>query len=374
MPRTVLRRLTRNFFLIPTLLFSGIFLVGCLSPFLNPAKWWGIGFLSLLQPYLICLLVLLFIFWLAAKPLYALIPLVSLLIGWKQFRSIFAFNGIASFNVEKKANNLRIVSWNVGNLNGTSKRKDALQHSRTEIANTILSMNPDIICLQEFNHSNTQGKQADNIGLFTEQYPYYYFSKDVNKRKGFYQAGSIIFSKFPIVDSARFEYPQGIKESFLYADVKIQNDTIRVFNAHLQSFRLGDSDYSNIEKITTDENVSVEDSKSTLNKMKLAFTRRGIQADFIREKTADCPYKSMICGDFNDVPGSYVYFTIRQKRKDAFLEKGLGIGRSFISLAPTLRIDYILPDQHFKVNQFEMIDEGLSDHIMLVTDLSVMDN
>ncbi|MFT4204955.1 MAG: endonuclease/exonuclease/phosphatase family protein [Chitinophagaceae bacterium] len=371
MPRTILRRLTRNFFLLPTFLFCGLFLVGCLSPFLNPATWWGIGFLSLLQPYLICLLLLVFIFWLAAKPVFALIPLVSLLIGWKQVRAIFAVNGIASFNVEKKTGSLRVVSWNVGNLNGLSKRKDALQHSRTEIANTILSMNPDIICLQEFNHSNTQGKQADNIGLFSEQYPYYYFSKDVNKRNGFYQAGSIIFSKYPIVDTARFQYPNGIKESFIYADIEIQNDTVRVYNTHLQSFRLNDSDYNNLEKISTDEDVSVSDSKSLLTKMKRAFTRRGIQADLIKARTGTCPYRSLICGDFNDVPGSYVYFTIRQKRKDAFLEKGLGVGRSYISLAPTLRIDYVLPDRHFNVTQFEMIDEGLSDHIMLVTDLSL---
>lgn len=354
-------------------MFCGLYLIGCLSPFLNPATWWGIGFLSLLQPYLICLLVLLLIFWLAAKPLFALIPFLSLLIGLKQIRTIFAFNGIANFNVEKKANNLRIVSWNVGNLNGLSKQKNIVQHSRTEIANTILSMNPDIICLQEFNHSNTQGKQADNIGLFTDQYPYYYFSKDVNKRNGFYQAGSIIFSKFPLLDTVRFQYPHKIKESFIYADIKVNKDTIRVYNAHLQSFRLNDSDYSNIERITTDENISVSDSKSLLNKMKLAFTRRGIQADFIKEKTANCPYKSLLCGDFNDVPGSYVYFTIRQKRLDAFLEKGLGIGRSFVSLAPTLRIDYVLPDRNFKVNQFEMIDEGLSDHIMLVTDLTILE-
>lgn len=369
MPRTILRQLTRNFFLIPTILFCVLFLIGCLSPFLNPATWWWIGFLSLLQPYLICLLILAVIFWLAAKPIIALIPICSLLIGTKQIRSIFAFNGISNFNITKEADYIRIVSWNVGNLNGMSKRKNALQHSREEIANTILSLHPDIICLQEFNHSNTQGKQADNIGLFSDEYPYYYFSKDINKRNGFYQAGSIIFSKYPIIDTARFAYPKDIKESFIYTDIKRAKDTIRIYNAHLQSFRLGDADYANIDRITTDENISVSDSKSLFKKMKLAFTRRGVQAAFIMEKTADCPHKSIVCGDFNDVPGSYVYLTIKQNRKDAFLEKGLGIGRSFVSLAPTLRIDYILPDRSFQVKQLDMVDEGLSDHILLVSDL-----
>jgi endonuclease/exonuclease/phosphatase family metal-dependent hydrolase len=69
------------------------------------------------------------------------------------------------------------------------------------------------------------------------------------------------------------------------------------------------------------------------------------------------------------VPNSFTYFRIRGERQDAFLKKDFGIGRSFIALAPTLRIDYILPTLHFEVKQFDMVDEDLSDHIMLVTDL-----
>ena len=80
-------------------------------------------------------------------------------------------------------------------------------------------------------------------------------------------------------------------------------------------------------------------------------------------------YPSIITGDFNDVPNSYTYFSIRGNKKDAFLERSFGLGRSFISIAPTLRIDYILPDQQFEVKQFDMVDEALSDHIMLVADI-----
>ena len=76
-----------------------------------------------------------------------------------------------------------------------------------------------------------------------------------------------------------------------------------------------------------------------------------------------------MCGDFNDVPNSYTYFTIRGLRQDAFLQKDFGIGKSFNALAPTLRIDYILPDSTFSVRQFDMVDEGLSDHTMLVSDV-----
>ena len=58
-------------------------------------------------------------------------------------------------------------------------------------------------------------------------------------------------------------------------------------------------------------------------------------------------------GDLNDVPNSYTYFKVRGVFKDAFLEKGYGIGRTFRSLSPTLRIDYIFTDPRFKVQQLD---------------------
>lgn len=105
--------------------------------------------------------------------------------------------------------------------------------------------------------------------------------------------------------------------------------------------------------------------------MKLAFKRRGKQTNIVTTEIAKSPYPSVICGDFNDVPNSYTYFQIKGNRQDAFLKKSFGIGRTFNSLALTLRIDYILPTKDFTVHQFGLIDEGLSDHTMLVSDLSL---
>ena len=45
--------------------------------------------------------------------------------------------------------------------------------------------------------------------------------------------------------------------------------------------------------------------------------------------------------------------------QDAFLKKGFGIGRTFSALSPTLRIDYIFTDKHFKIKQFNRIIKEL---------------
>ena len=112
-------------------------------------------------------------------------------------------------------------------------------------------------------------------------------------------------------------------------------------------------------------------SLSIIEKMKLAYTKRGEQASVVRAALDHSPYPSVICGDFNDVPNSYTYFHIRKDWQDVFLATSLGIGRTYLALAPTLRIDYILPDKNFYILQFDLVDEDLSDHLMLVTDIGI---
>ncbi len=365
----MIRTFFKRFFVGLNLLVCAIYLLACLAPFLNPRDWPIFGFLSLSLPYLFILLVFSVFFWLIIKPKWALLPLVVLSMGFKQLSVLFAFHPSSKFTAIKAPANIRIVDWNVANMYGLSNNADKKKHTRTEIAEAILKLQPDIICLQEFNNSTTRGEEANNIGLFSSVYPYYYFSKDINKDSGFYQYGSIIFSKFPVVDSGRIKYP-GRPESLIYANLQRGADTIRIYTSHLQSFKFNKDDYSDLEKIKEEKDKNLEASKNIFSKMKRAFIERGKQASIVRAELDSCRLPSIMCGDFNDVPGSFTYFYIRDKRQDAFLTNDFGVGRTFVSLAPTLRIDYILPDSHFTVRQFDMVDEDLSDHIMLVTDVS----
>ena len=72
------------------------------------------------------------------------------------------------------------------------------------------------------------------------------------------------------------------------------------------------------------------------------------------------------------MPNSYAYNTIRgDLLQDAFLEKGLGIGRTFNDISPTLRIDYILATKDFEVRQFNRVLRKLSDHYLVVADMKL---
>lgn len=363
MAKSLFRRIVKTTIIVINVIISVLFLIACLSPYVNPARWWLNGFTGLIVPYLLVVLIFYVIFWLIVRPRLVWIPLLTLGLGWQQISVVFGWHPGSQFSKKRQENGLRIVDWNVQSFNGLSKNISDKAGTASDLAKSIITFEPDVICLQEFNTASN----ADNIALFKEQYWYHYFSKDYQRANATYQSGCIIFSKFPIIDSGRVPFP--VAESLIYADIVKGNDTIRIYTTHLQSFKFKKEDYTDLEKIKGQDEETLAASKSIMRKMKLAFSRRGIQANMVRDAIDKSPYPSIICGDFNDVPNSYAYFHIKGERQDVFLKKGFGIGRTFNALAPTLRIDYILPARQFEIKQFDMIDENQSDHIMLVTDL-----
>jgi endonuclease/exonuclease/phosphatase (EEP) superfamily protein YafD len=78
----------------------------------------------------------------------------------------------------------------------------------------------------------------------------------------------------------------------------------------------------------------------------------------------ESPYPVLICADFNDVPGSYTYTKVKKNLKDAFAEKGFGLGRTYNLIFPTLRIDYIFYDPEIlELSGYQSIrTTELSDH------------
>lgn len=368
----IIRKLVKWFFVVLNLLASAVFLIACLAPYINTHQWPAMGFLSLAVPYLAILLFFSILFWLVLKPVIALVPVFTLLIGWKQLSVIMAWHIQRGFTEQKSDTTLRVIQWNVRGLYGISNSSYTQHRNRQEIAALINRQHPDIICMQEFNSTNlANGAKPDNISLFTAATPYYFFSRDYTNKKKTYSSGAILFSKYPIIDSGRIQLPDPNYESIIYVDIVKGNDTMRIFTTHLESYHFTAEDYANMEKIRETDAEMLEASKNLYSKMSLAFARQGEQSNLVRSIMDKSPYPAILCGDFNAVPSSYTYFKVRGNWQDAFLASSFGIGKSYNGLAPTLRIDYILPDNHYIVNQFQMVDEGLSDHHMLVSDVQL---
>ena len=332
---------------------------------------WVNGFIGIITPYLVVIEVLFLIFWLIAKPLLSLLSLVSLLLGWQTLMVLAAWHPGAPFAQKKKENILRIVSWNVKGFNGVASTAN-LKLRTQDMAYSITKWNPDIICMQEYNTNERPNDIANHASYFSQAYPYSFFSKDYHTPQGDYFLGCIIYSKYKILHAERIPYTN--EESLIYATILKGDDTIRIYTTHLASYRLKHNDFEAIDATAITNKSEVKAKWMVVRKMKHAFVERAVQAQMVRKHISASPYPTIITGDFNDVPSSYTYTTIKGDWQDAFLAKGFGIGATFSDLSPTLRIDYILANAAWELRGWESVDENLSDHHMILADLLLKKN
>ena len=354
------------FLFFQCLLGLGILLI-CLIPY-TPLPY--VAYLSIdatLFPYLLLINFLFIIFWLIVKPKFVLITLLFFIISWKQINSLIAIHPLHNFKFFKNSQkDIRIASWNIRGFNG-NVNKNSLKEVKQNIVFTIEKYNPDIICFQEFNTNNVLNNQ---IALFKKKYPYHYFSKDYLGNNTMYQLGCIIFSKYKIVDSLKVNFPKA--ESLIKIDILHDLDTISIFTTHLQSFKLKSDDLNTIDDLTNTKKISFQNSKQLLKKLFVANKMRYVQSEIIVEQLKKSKHPFILTGDFNDVPNSFTYQNIyKNVGGDSFIESSFGIGTTYNSLFQTLRIDYILYDSHFISKQFALVDKDLSDHNLLIADLSL---
>lgn len=375
----MLRRAAGNFFLLGYIIATVLFVVASLTTYVNPANWWHVGFVALLFPYLLIVLIILTIICLFFRPKFALIGIVAILLSYNNIGNLFAIGPAKEFALVKDEGHIRVMTWNVRRFAPYyADYFDPEHNNLSAIVEEVKNYAPDIICFQEFYTGN---KKSKNLELFQKMgYKYYAFAllKSPNTSSN---SGIIIFSRYPILESYIYDMPREISthaEDPVAADILIGGDTIRVGTFHMQSYGFLNRDYQDLYRIKSQADTGLKASRNIYRKMRYAFTLRGMQADVIHEKISLSPYPVVLCGDLNDVPSSYSYVTIRGEFKDAFLEKGSGLGKTFmsgrsrfLSWLPTLRIDYIFTDPDIEVKQFRQVTKQLSDHRGLITDIEL---
>lgn len=382
----MIKRIAGKLWVMLFLIVVAAFLAACLSPFLNPARWWYFGFLGLIFPYLLGLLLFFLFYWFVKRSKWVFLVLACFTIGWKSIYAAFAVNILSDFEMQKSPDALRVMTWNMRYFIAPEEQREkpGISASHQKMFDLIQTYDPDIMAMQEFVTGDWK-QHSINLKIMEHElgFKYHFFWSlggltEPNRKRP--EKGIAIFSKYPISETRAIDLPEGggSTEAVIYADIVTADDTVRFFAGHLQSFGFRQRDYQNIYKIRNDPGERLDASKSVVRKMRTAFEYRGKQADHILQETEGSPYPEIFCADLNDVPNSYTYFTIRGNKKDAFLKKGFGLGKTFFSLhsgfmnrLPTLRIDYILTDPQFTILQTKRVKQVLSDHIPLVTDITL---
>ena len=380
MPKSLFRRLSKKTFIVINFITAIIYVLGCYGGVFFKASLWPVGFFSLSAFYLFLFLLLFIAFWLFIKTGWALISVIAIIVTLKPLSNIIPFRFSSSFDVTAKADDIRVMSWNVAQFDILYNKQ------RPDIRDNMMALinqhKPDIACFQEMvaadtliNLNSTYYRKYSFFSVFEYaeklNFPGYFFSygygDDFLNHQHF---GLMTFSRYPIINKVKLSFPPyNYNSSFQYIDIVKETDTIRVFNIHLQSLKFSDANLAYIDNPTLESGKDIQRSKVLVSKFKNGFLERQIQADRVKSEIDKSPYQVIICGDFNDVPNSYAYQTIGSGLQNTFVEKGSGLGTTFTGIAPTLRIDNIFTSKTFTVNQFIRIPVKLSDHYPIIADL-----
>ena len=334
------------------------------ASFIDPKQYWFIAFFGLAYLPILIINIGFIIYWFLRKKRYMLLSLLTILSGWNLLNKHINFSNNSEKIVVKADSITRVMSFNVHLFQHYDSKKVSFRDETVEFINTV---NPDIVCFQEF-YSRLRGtKQFTKTLKEQGDFESYYFEPyQKNDYEGYGQA---IFSKYPIIHNGQIDENGIGVNRIIYADIKRETDTIRIYNVHLRSFALQDEDKKFVQQSTTEQVKDEEKTKRVGRKLKRAFANRSEQAKSLRKNIDQCPYPYIVMGDFNDTPMSYSVNLISKDMFNAFEEKGFGWGVTHFGLLPIFQIDYILSDKRIKFDNYGIIKEKLSDHYPIWADI-----
>lgn len=312
------------------------FILTLIVPSIDPRDHGTLSILGHVAPFTYVAQVVVTLYWIIRWRLWIAVPMIIIsLFGLGTLSSFYKIEISRSYgekSYERTA--LKVMSYNV-----RSFIDDKGERRLDSIAAFIKRVNPDILCLQEMGFSEL----ADSI-----LHPLKPMPKSLSR----VDLSPAVYSRYPIIKAQRVD----TVKHFVWCDIVVRDDTIRVFNNHLQSatMQLNDIKYIEDHKFIADSDRT--ELRSVVERLAKNNKLRAVQVDSIRTLIESSPYPVIVCGDFNDTPVSYTYRNMNRGLKDAFREVGRGFSHTFKGFFGMLRIDYILCGKEFDPLSYEVAD------------------
>ena len=310
---------------------------GTVSPIGNTAM----AMLVYVLPWLMALNAALLVYWLIRRRWHWLmIPLITLLCCIPYSGTLFQWHSLPD-DADAQAG-IKIATYNVavfGRETSGFKAEDILAEMKKQKV--------DILCFQEYYDYSGDKRNSDR---YKDYFPFMATGKD----------DMVIFSRYPIRGHQTMAFDQ-TNNSAMWADVDVHGRVIRVFNAHLETTGLNRTlaKVSKLKKAGLDlgDNKAID---AIYGNYVLGIMARTGQANIVANEIRQAGRPVIVCGDFNDVPYSYVYNTILGDLVDGFKECGSGLMYTFRSRS--VRIDYIFHSKSLKGITYYKLDQNYSDH------------
>lgn len=317
--------------------------------YISPARTGVLSVLALVAPVVYLLDVVVLLYWVARwRWRFAVVALVPVVVGLfyvsRHYRADIMRDHDTKY-IERRFT--KVLTYNV-------------REGRNEgLVDTILTIRPDIICLQEITTN------SDNWKGLAEHY-------NTTHRDGDDSSNQIL-SRYRILKSGLIDTLP--RNRALWADLRIDKDTVRVISLHLRSTAIRKEDtqfLENHEYILDDERKTK--LHSIVSRLVENNRHRAVQAEAVSKFVASTKHPVILCGDFNDVPLSYTYYIISRGLKDTFSEMADGYAYTYDTTYGLLRIDNIFVSPSIEVISYEVYnDMAFSDHYPVVARLKITD-
>ena len=316
------------------------------SVYISPEYFQYVGLLPFFIPVILILNLFLLVTLILSWRKLFLIPLIALLLGYKFL--------LATFQIHPKnedADGLKVLTYNAHMFYGLRKSEGAQE---ANVLSWLQDQPADVKVFQEFYQDNTTpSRDAVKILGKESNYKVSYHITDGNPNKR--SNGLAIFSKYPIINDGKVFNAQGTNGA-IFADILVKSDTIRIYNAHLESMKIDSDGLENLEGVK-------ENYRQTLGKLQRGSLARSKQLKVLIEHMNNSPHPLILLGDLNEIPYSYTYFKLGEKYQNAFENAGRGFGFTYNRILFFLRIDHIFSSEKLNAVQFKTHREvDYSDH------------
>ncbi|MBO2032880.1 endonuclease/exonuclease/phosphatase family protein [Siccationidurans ginsengisoli] len=311
--------------------------------------------LALTVPVWLALTALLALGWALRRRRIALLPVAALALAWPQVQRGLPLHwaGLQALASGYKSGllaqpapprSLRLLSANVRIFNVYAHLRKADPTAPAKAMEWLATSPADVLCLQEFYQEPTGTRSsdgdlfrvADKLGPGSGRQVF--VSKSLTNSMGA-QFGLAIFSRLPIVGRGEIAFGRLSQNHAMWVDVAgpRPGDTVRVFNAHLQSMSMDESD---LVAAGSSKAGLRSKGRGLLGRFVRGAAARAWQADTLVARIVRSPYPVLLAGDCNDLPYSYSYNSLAGSLQNAWATVGFGPGNTYHGrLPPLLRID-----------------------------------
>lgn len=242
---------------------------------------------------------------------------------------------------------IRVMTYNVHGCVGCDRRLDP-----GRIAEVIAAVDPDIVALQELDVSRERSGRAHQARLIAEHLNMRFHFHPAHRIKEEEEYGDAILARWPLSLRKAAELPT-VNERLafeprgaLWASIEVNGTEVQVINTHL--------------------GLSNNERKAQIEAL--------MGHEWVMHPS--CTGPSLLCGDFNALPGSKVYQRACHFLSDTQrMAAGHRPKATFPSRWPLVRLDYIFANAGLRCTQARVVNTPLarvaSDHLPLVADLEV---